>query len=72
MLRFAPTEELFKGAGGISLILSDDCLARQLPMEIAQEEGVIQGRKLRVDTTVVETNPYLYVCYICGDTMVRR
>jgi len=25
-------------------------------VEIAQEEGVIQGRKLRVDTTVVETN----------------
>src|SRR5258706_8211558 len=25
-------------------------------VEIAQQEGVIQGRKLRVDTTVVETN----------------
>jgi transposase, IS5 family len=25
-------------------------------VEMAQEEGVIQGRKLRVDTTVVETN----------------
>jgi IS5 family transposase len=25
-------------------------------VEIAQEEGVIQGRKMRVDTTVVETN----------------
>ncbi len=25
-------------------------------VELAQEEGVIQGRKLRVDTTVVETN----------------
>ena len=25
-------------------------------VEIAQEEGVLQGRKLRVDTTVVETN----------------
>src|ERR1700683_1158185 len=25
-------------------------------VEIAQEEGVIEGRKLRVDTTVVETN----------------
>lgn len=25
-------------------------------VEIAQEEGVVQGRKLRVDTTVVETN----------------
>jgi transposase, IS5 family len=25
-------------------------------IEIAQEEGVIQGRKMRVDTTVVETN----------------
>jgi len=25
-------------------------------VKIAQEEGVIQGRKLRVDTTVVETN----------------
>src|ERR1700694_646377 len=25
-------------------------------VEIAQEEGVIRGRKLRVDTTVVETN----------------
>jgi IS5 family transposase len=37
-------------------------------VEIAQEEGVIQGRKLRVDTTVVETNiHYLTDSSLLGD-----
>ena len=38
-------------------------------VEIAQEEGVIQGRKLRVDTTVVETNihyPTDSSCWVMG------
>ena len=37
-------------------------------MELARERGVVQGRKMRVDTTVVETNiHYPTDCSLLGD-----
>jgi len=37
-------------------------------MELARERGVVQGRKMRVDTTVVETN----IHYPTDSAFVRR